>query len=175
MLENFSGVSVTDGEDVDMGTGVVVMAFVVVFDKGVVADVPTGSVCADIGLAVYIVLFSTLLDSLVVTGIVSFWTNAGVFGSIVLVCDGVEATIVDEIFEVLSVVRFILPGWLGAGDVSLDTLEALFAGAFAFSGWLGAGDPGRLWFQTVWVPLLMLRNSNCCLLSYLNVSMLLLL
>jgi len=116
----------------------------------------SGVSVTDIGLAVCIVLFSTLLDSLVVTGIVSFWTNAGVFGSIVLVCDGVEATIVDEIFEVLSVVRFILPGWLGAGDVSLDTLEALFAGAFAFSGWLGAGDPGRLWFQTVWVPLLML-------------------
>ena len=79
MLENISGAVATEGVDVDMGTGVVVIAFVVVFDEDVV----------------------------------------------------------DEIFEVLSEVRFVLPGWLGVGVVSLDTLDPLLAVAFAGSGWLG--------------------------------------
>jgi len=55
-----------------------------------------------------------------------------------------------DALEALSAVAFAFAGWLGAGDVSLDTLEVLFAlasldeletlfsVAFAFSGWLGS-------------------------------------
>ena len=98
MLENISAVSATDGVDVDMGTGVVVIAFVVVFDE-------------DVGTGVVVIAFVVVFDE----------------------------DVVDEIFEVLSEVRFVLPGWLGVGVVSLDTLDPLLAVAFAGSGWLGVG------------------------------------
>ena len=55
-----------------------------------------------------------------------------------------------DTLEALFAVAFTCPGWPSAGDVSLDTMEALFAEAlldtleafssvaFAFSGWVGS-------------------------------------